>query len=136
MCFFLDLRKAFDTINHEILFRKFSHYGFRGASYEYLKSYFTNRKQCVSVNNVKSGFESITCGVPQGSILGPLCFNLYINDLPKAVSEDCVLFADDAAFIISSSNPTDLFRRITKLFQDLTNYLSITALYLMLQKAN
>ena len=128
VCFFLDLRKAFDTINHEILFKKFFHYGFRGESHEFLKSYFTNRLQYVMLNNLRSGFESIKCGVPQGSILGPLCFNLYINDLPKAVSEDCVLFADDAAFILSSSSLNELYRKIAKLFQDLTNYLEFNCL--------
>ena len=128
VCFFLDLRKAFDTINHEIMFKKLFHYGFRGTSHDYLKSYFKNRKQCVYLNDFKSGLESIKCGVPQGSILGPLCFNLYINDLPKAVAEDCVLFADDAAFIISSSTLTDLYRRIVKLFEDLTCYLEYNCL--------
>ena len=128
VCFFLDLRKAFDTINHEILFKKFFHYGFRGESHEYLRSYFANRQQCVTLNNLRSGLERIKCGVPQGSILGPLCFNLYINDLPKAVSEDCVLFADDAAFIISSSSLVDLYRRISKLFRDLENYLECNCL--------
>ena len=80
------------------------------------------------MNNLRSGLENIKCGVPQGSILGPLCFNLYINDLSKAVSEDCVLFADDAAFIISSSNQIDLFQRIRKLFEDLSKYLEYNCL--------
>lgn len=128
VCFFLDLRKAFDTINHEIMLKKFSHYGFRGSSNDYLRSYFTNRKQCVCLKEVKSGLENIICGVPQGSILGPLCFNLYINDMPKAVSEECVLFADDAAFVISSTNLTDLYRRILKLFEDLSRYLEYNCL--------
>ena len=64
VCFYLDLRKAFDTINHDILFRKFSHYGFRGKSNDYLQSYFSNRKQCVSLDDHKSDFENINCGVP------------------------------------------------------------------------
>ena len=128
VCFFLDLRKAFDTINHSILFKKLFHYGFRGTTHEYLKSYFTNRKQYVCIDDSRSDLENIICGVPQGSILGPLCFNLYINDLPKAVSEDCVMFADDAAFIISSSNLTDLYRRISKLLEDLANYLNYNCL--------
>ena len=128
VCFFLDLRKAFDTINHEVMFKKFFHYGFRGTSNDYLRSYFTNRKQCVCINDLKSDLANIVCGVPQGSILGPLCFNLYINDMPKAVSENCVLFADDAAFIISSTNLMDLYRRILKLFEDLTRYLEYNCL--------
>ena len=96
VCFFLDLKKAFDSINHEVLFKKLFHYGFRGSSHDYLKSYFTNRKQYVYLEGYKSRMEDVVCTVPQGSILEPLCFNLYINDLPQAVSEDCVLFADDA----------------------------------------
>ena len=78
VCFFLDLKKAFDSINHELLFRKLSHYGFRGSSYDYLKSYFTNCKQYVYLEGYKSGMKDVLCGVPQGSILGPLCFNIYI----------------------------------------------------------
>ena len=128
VCFYLDLRKAFDTVNHDILFRKFSHYGFRGRSNDYLQSYFSNRKQCVCLDDHKSDFENMNCGVPQGSTLGPLCFGLYINDLPNAVSENCVLFADDAAFIIDSSDLADLFGRIQKLFNDIARYLEYNCL--------
>ena len=128
VCFYLDLRKAFDTVNHDILFRKFSHYGFRGRSNDYLRSYFSNRKQCVCLDDHKSDLEYINCGVPQGSTLGPLCFGLYINDLPNAVSENCVLFADDAAFIIVSSDLTDLFKRIQQLFNDIAHYLDYNCL--------
>ena len=128
VCFYLDLRKAFDTVNHDILFRKFSHYGFRGRSYYYLRSYFSSRKQCVSLDDHKSDFDNINCGVPQGSTFGPLCFGLYINDLPNAVSENCVLFADDAAFIIDSSDLTDLFGRIQQHFKDIARYLEYNCL--------
>ena len=128
VCFFLDLKKAFDSINHEVLFKKLFHYGFRGSSHDYLISYFTNRKQYVYLEGYKSGMEDVLCGVPQESILGPLCFNLYINDLPQAVSEDCVLFADDAVFIITSPDFSDLCTRIEKLFTDLQNYLNYNCL--------
>ena len=128
VCFFLDLKKAFDSINHEVLFRKLFHYGFRGSSHDYLKSYFTNRKQYVYLEGYKSGMKNVLCGVPQGSTLGPLCFNLYIIDLPQAVSEDCVLFADDAVFILTSSDFSDLCARIEKLFSDLQNYLNYNCL--------
>ena len=128
VCFFLDLRKAFDSINHVILFKKLFHYGFRGAAHEFLKSYFTNRKQFVCLDDFKSRMENIVCGVPQGSILGPLCFNIFINDLPLAVSEKCVLFADDAAFVITSPNIADIYQRIEKLLADITDYLKYNCL--------
>ena len=72
--------------------------------------------------------KDVLCGVPQGSILGPIGFNLYINDLPQAVSKDCVLFADDAVFILTSSDFSDLCARIEKLLSDLQNYLNYNCL--------
>ena len=108
-CFFLDLRKAFDTIDHKILMQKLNHYGFRGNCYTFLKSYYQNRKQYVYLNGYESDMMVVTNGVPQGSILGPLCFSLFINDLPLAVDADTVLFADDAAFVIKSSSLVDIY---------------------------
>ena len=98
--FFLDLRKAFDTIDHPILFTKLLAYGFRGPINDYLRSYLSNRKQYVMVGDVKSEELEITKGVPQGSMIGPLLFILYVNDIVKVVDPDVevVLFADDAAF--------------------------------------
>ena len=123
-CFFLDLRKAFDTIDHRLLLQKLSHYGFRGLSFEYLRSYYKNRKQYVYINGESSNLMPITVGVPQGSILGPLCFSLFINDLPQAVDEITVLFADDAAFVITSTTLEGLYGKISKLFSDLSTYLN------------
>ena len=128
VCFFLGLKKAFDSINHEVLFKKLFHYGFRGSSHDYLKSYFTNRNQYVYLEGYKSGMKDVHCGVPQGSILGPLCFNLYINDLPQTVLENSVLFADVAIFILTISDFSDLCARIEKLFSDLQNYLNYNCL--------
>ena len=127
-CFFLDLRKAFDTVNHELLIKKLEHYGFRGQCSEYLRSYFDNRKQYVHVNGYDSSYRSVSCGVPQGSILGPLCFSLYINDMPMAVKVEVVLFADDAAFIITCQTLAGLYQRITELFSDLFSYLNMNKL--------
>ena len=127
-CFFLDLRKAFDTVNHELLIHKLEHYGFRGHFLKYLKSYYENRRQYVHTNGYDSSSRPVTCGVPQGSILGPLCFSLYINDMPIAVKEKVVLFADDAAFIITSQTVAGLYQKIRELFSDLYSYLSMNKL--------
>ena len=78
---FPDLSKAFDTRNHAILFDKLEHYGIRGLALEWVKSYFSERAQFVKFNNVRSSPQGISCGVPQGSILGLLFFILCVNDL-------------------------------------------------------
>ena len=127
-CFFLDLRKAFDTVNHDFLITKLQHYGFRGQCSDYLRSYYQNRQQYVYANGHSSSTKSVVYGVPQGSILGPICFSLYINDMPLAVQEEVVLFADDAAFIITCHTLDGLYRKIRKLFSDLSAYLNMNKL--------
>ena len=96
---FIDLSKAFDTINHNILIQKLSFYGIRGLSLEWFKSYLSDRSQFVCYSNAKSTVQKITCGVPQGSILGPLLFLLYVNDISN-ISKilHFVLFADDTNY--------------------------------------
>ena len=93
---FIDLRKAFDTLDHRILLQKMNYYGIRGVAYDWLKSYLTNRKQFVQVSDTRSSFLDIVCGIPQGSILGPKLFILYINDICNTSSVmRFILFADD-----------------------------------------
>ena len=102
---FLDLKKAFDTVNHKILLKKLYHYGIRGNLFKWFESYLTNRSQYVLFNGIKSDIRDVTCGVPQGSILGPLLFILYINDF-SGVSDKLfyVLFADDTNVFLSGKD--------------------------------
>ena len=101
---FVDLEKAFDTVHHDILCEKLKHYGLRGKVNELLKSYLSNRKQFVTINGFDSETRDITCGVPQGSSLGPLLFLMYINDFRLCLENtSCGHFADDTFIIYSSA---------------------------------
>ena len=102
----VDLEKAFDTVNHKILLGKLDHYGIRGNANKWVNSYLTNRTQCVNTNGFTSEYLNVSCGVPQGSILGPLLFIIYINDMHKAFDK-CMVhhFADDTNLLFSHKNP-------------------------------
>ena len=106
--FFLDLSKAFDTVDRGILIKKLEHYGIRGEPLELLKNYLTNRKQYTLVNGCMSQELNIDIGVPQGSVLGPLLFLLYINDLPLVSNVVTKMFADDTCLIFSASDLGEL----------------------------
>ena len=102
---YLDFLKVFDTVDHMILLEKLYHYGVRGCAHDWFTSYLSNRWQFVTYNGVKSNLNNVKCGVPQGSILGPLLFLLYINDLAFACKRSFpVLFADDSKLFLSSKN--------------------------------
>ena len=95
---FLDLKKAFDTVNHDILLSKLEHYGFRGHINKFIGSYLNNREQFTVVNGANSDIMHISTGVPQGSVLGPLFFLLYINDIVTCLTQaKATLFADDTS---------------------------------------
>ena len=104
---FIDLKKAFETVNHSILLKKMEHYGIRGVALDWFASYLSYRKQYVSVNGHVSDYLDICCGVPQGSVLGPLLFLIYINVLSNVSKPlSFYLFADDINIYFEAS---DLF---------------------------
>ena len=109
---FVDLSKAFDTVNHKILLTKLTYFGIEGTYLKWFKSYLENRKQFVNYdNNKKSNVLSINCGVPQGSILGPLLFLLYVNDLHNASNIlQPIMFADDTNLFYTHKNIKELFK--------------------------
>ena len=100
---FIDLKKAFDSVDHDILLQKFEKYGVIGLEHTWFSSYLKNRRQLCRVNGVASNMEEIKCGVPQGSCLGPLLFLIYINDLPFALkNSEVTMYADDTSMSYSS----------------------------------
>jgi len=119
---FCDLRKAFDTVNHEILFKKMYKIGIRNKELDWFKSYLSNRKQFVSINGISSSLLEILLGVPQGSILGPILFLIYINDLPSSSLLRSLLFADDTALLARGSNINDLADFVNTEFHKVVQY--------------
>jgi len=134
---FLDLSKAFDTIDHSILLQKLNHYGIRGKALEWFRSYLLNRTQFVVYNNVNSNIQNLTTGVPQGSVLGPLLFIIYTNDLPNTLTHSkCILFADDTTIFYSSKNLNELFNNIKSDLNVVTDWFKANKLTLNISKTN
>ena len=132
---FLDLARAFDTVNINILLQKLRLYGISKDAVAFLTSYLTNRKHRVKFNGIVSGTKDITCGVPQGSVLGPLLFLIYINDLHKVCPEaKCLLFADDTAVFYSAPSMTDLQNIINNSFPSIVSWLHANRLSLSVHK--
>lgn len=106
---FVDLKKAFDTVDHNILLQKLNHYGVQELDLQWFESYLSNRKQFTRIDGVDSSIQNINTGVPQGSCLGPLLFLVYINDLPYSVKNAKVsIYADDTSLALKSENISQL----------------------------
>ena len=134
---FLDLKKAFDTVDIDILLYKLNHYGISGNVLNWFKSYLLNRKQFTHVNGISSSYLETKCGVPQGSVLGPLLFLVYINDISLATNKGKIsLFADDTNIFIVASDITTLFSLANLAADDIYKWTVCNKLSINLEKTN
>ena len=127
----IDFSKAFDMVEHPILIDKLEHYGIRGPALKWLKSYLSNRKQFVSLNGCNSSTLTMEYGVPQGSILGPLLFIIYINDIPDLADfATFILYADDANIILTANTIEEISNQLKMLILNLQQWVNSNGLAL------
>ena len=130
----VDLRKAFNTVCHKKLLKKLDHYSIRGIVNELISNYLLNRKQYVYLNGVRSFLQQINIGVPQGSILGPLLYLIYINDLPNCLECTPSFYADDTCMIVHDQCLSELGGKVCKNISDLKVWLGSIELTLNFNK--
>ena len=118
----IDLLKAFDTIDHQILLKKMKYLGFSKNTITWFKCYLYECKFKISINTSYSSRASLLCGVPQGSILGPLLFLLYINDLPQAVVSDSLLYADDTCIVFQYKRKIEIEKQVIRDFSSVCDW--------------
>ena len=134
---FLDLCKAFDTVDHKILPAKLEYYDIRGVVHDWFASYLSNRRQFVSLFGTNSDYQIVTCGVPQGSVLGPLLFLLYINDMPKCFNIlEFHLFADDTNLFFNNPNILNLEAILNAELEKVSQWLYANKLSLNIEKTS
>jgi len=134
---FVDLKKAFDTIDHNMLLCKLSFYGFDLATREWFTSYLADRKQQCFVNGVLSDLQTLLFWVPQGTIFGPILFLLYINNLPKSLTFSTTrLYADDTSLTFSDTNAIDLKNQIETDLDHVSSWLCANKLTLNILKTD
>jgi hypothetical protein len=135
MGLYLDLRKAFDVVNHDILLWNIYNYGIRGMAHTWFSSYLENRRQYTSANGINSEITKVNCGVRQGSVLGPMLFLPYVNDIPNALpGEKLKLFADDTNLFISIKSIIDLNHMANDLMHNLNSWLNDNKLHSGIEK--
>lgn len=133
----LDLQKAFDTVNHDVLLEKLNHYGIRGLPLDLIRSYLTGRFHYTEIKNIKSSTKLVKLGVPQGSILAPLLFILYINDLPTLCQNLGIqLFADDTVISMSHQNFPDLVSQLNSQLELVNTWMISNRLTINATKTN
>ena len=133
----LELSKAFDTIDHKILLHKLQHCGFRGEVLEWFKSYLNNRTQYVSYNSCESSLRDFVCGVPEGSILGPLLFILYVNDITYTSNVlDFILFTYDTNILYSHKDLSSKIDVVNEELEEVSNWFKANKLSVNASKTN
>lgn len=134
LAIFCDLSKAFDVLDHKILIHKLSNIGIRGIALKWITNYITDRTQYVNISQTNSNISRILSGVPQGSILGPLLYLIYVNDISQATDASILSFADDTTITISARSNEQLFTKANKALTEINTWFTANKLFLNLNK--